>query len=169
MVRCVRFSAQVEQIDAHEDDEEAADEADAVSRPSRTHALEEDEGGKDGGGGEEDVVDGVDDVCREGLQSLVEVVHPGETRWRQHDPVQQRRSGAGSLNHNRTSDSSTKKISRRVGELIVSSEGELDSDAEALQRWRKLSVSACFEDPTWSCRTLIAITLMDPTTEHTER
>lgn len=86
MVRCVRFSAQVEQIDAHEDDEEAADEADAVGRSSRTHALEENEGGEDGGGREKDVVDRVDDVCREGLQSLVEVVHPREKRWRQYSP-----------------------------------------------------------------------------------
>lgn len=46
-----------------------------------------------------------------------------------------------SLNHDRTSDSSTKKISCRVCELVVSSEGELDSDAETLQGEK--SVSLC--------------------------
>lgn len=57
-----RFSGQIEQVDAHEDDEKATDERDGVDPAGGIEALEEDRRCDDGRGCEEDVVDRVDDV-----------------------------------------------------------------------------------------------------------
>ena len=52
------FLREVEEEDAGEDDEEAAEEGDGVDRGGCVEALEEDEGGAEDGGGEGYVVDG---------------------------------------------------------------------------------------------------------------
>jgi hypothetical protein len=74
----IRSSTQVEEIDAHENDQEATHKREGVLRARRSESLEEDEGGDDGGRREKDVVHGVDDVGGEGVEGLVEVVHPAE-------------------------------------------------------------------------------------------
>lgn len=68
------LAREVEQVDAHEDDEEAADERDGVDAASGVEPLEQDGRRNDGSCGEEDVVDGVDDIGREGVKSTVEEV-----------------------------------------------------------------------------------------------
>lgn len=69
------FAAKVEQIDAREDDEEAAEEGDGVDGGCGVEALEEETGCDEGAGGEADVVKGVDNVGCELAQGLVEVIH----------------------------------------------------------------------------------------------
>lgn len=59
---CVGLSRDIEEIDTHEDDQEAANERYCVGGRSCVEALEEDGGGNDGGGGEEDVVNWVDAI-----------------------------------------------------------------------------------------------------------
>lgn len=39
-----------------------------------------------------------------------------------------------SLDHNATSNSQSKEVGRRVGELVVSSEGQLDGDSQSLRK-----------------------------------
>lgn len=68
------LATDVEQINAHEDDEEAADERKGVDRVSSVEPLEEDGARDDGGGREEDVVDRVDDIGGECVEGFVEVV-----------------------------------------------------------------------------------------------
>jgi len=51
---------EVEEVDAREGDEEAADQRDGVDRVGGVEAAEEDEGGAEGGGREGYVVEGVD-------------------------------------------------------------------------------------------------------------
>jgi hypothetical protein len=74
MVRLLGLATDVEQIDAHEDDEEAADERDGVDPASSVEALEQDSTRDDGGGREEDVVDRIDNVGGECVEGFVEVV-----------------------------------------------------------------------------------------------
>ena len=54
------FSRKIEEVDAGEDDEEAAKEGDCVHGIGRVEAAEEDEGGAEGEGRERDVVKRVD-------------------------------------------------------------------------------------------------------------
>lgn len=53
-------TAEVEQVDAGEGDEEPADEGEGVDSLGGVEALEEDEGGAEGGGREGHIVQGVD-------------------------------------------------------------------------------------------------------------
>lgn len=101
----------VEQIHAHEDDDEAAQERHGRRGAVRVEASEEQKRRKDRRGGEHDVVDGVDDVCAELVQGLVEVVH---------------------LHQDAHHDDDGKAVRRRVRELVVAVKGELERDAEAL-------------------------------------
>lgn len=54
------FPREVEEVDAGEDDEEAAEQGDGVNGGGGVEALEEEAGGDEGAGGEGDVVEGVD-------------------------------------------------------------------------------------------------------------
>jgi hypothetical protein len=54
------FAAEVEEVDAGEDDEEAAEEGEGVDGGGGVEAAEEDEGGDEGEGCEGYVVEGVD-------------------------------------------------------------------------------------------------------------
>ena len=54
------FAREVEEVDAGEDDEEAAEQGDGVDGGGGVEALEEEAGGDEGAGGEGDVVEGVD-------------------------------------------------------------------------------------------------------------
>ena len=53
-------AAEVEEVDAREGDEEAADQGENADCLGRVKALEEDEGGAEGRGREGDVVEGID-------------------------------------------------------------------------------------------------------------
>ncbi len=68
MMRHIWFSRYIEQVHAHKDRQETAEEGDGIDSARSVEALEEDGGGDDGGCGEEDVVDWVDPVVsRQGL------------------------------------------------------------------------------------------------------
>jgi len=125
------FAREVEEVDAGEDDEEAAEQGDGVDCVGGVEALEEDEGGAEGAGCEGYVVEGVDTKGRvvlvksgqgkEGIgdahvgakvaQSFVKIVH---------------------LRHDGDDGDDEEDVGARVGELIASAKGELESDAQAL-------------------------------------
>ena len=68
----------VEQVDAHEDDEEAAEERDGVDAAGGVEPLEEDGGGDNSAGGETDIVDRVDaEISGGSRRLLVQTL----TRW----------------------------------------------------------------------------------------
>lgn len=60
----------VEQVDAHEDDKEAAEERDGVDAAGGVEPLEEDGGGDNSAGGETDIVDRVDAEISGGSRRL---------------------------------------------------------------------------------------------------
>lgn len=66
---------EVEHGHAHHNDQEGSQRRDHVHWRHAAPLLEEDDGGGQNHGGEEDVVDGVDQQGVEGVQRLVEVVH----------------------------------------------------------------------------------------------
>lgn len=66
----------VEQVNAHENDDETAQQRDGVDGVGGVEALEQDCRGDNRRGREEDVVDRVDDVGRERVERLVKVVLP---------------------------------------------------------------------------------------------
>lgn len=66
---------EVEHGHAHHDDQEGSQRRDHVHGHHAPPLLEEDDGGGQNHGGEQDVVDGVDQQGVEGVQRLVQVVH----------------------------------------------------------------------------------------------
>lgn len=60
---------------AHHDDHKGSQRGDHVHGRHAAPLLEEDDGGGQNHGGEEDVVDGVDEQGVEGVQRLVQVIH----------------------------------------------------------------------------------------------
>lgn len=68
---------EVEHGHAHHDDQEGAQGRDHLHGGHVPPLLEEDDGGGQDHGGEEHVVDGVDEQGVEGVQGLVQVVHLG--------------------------------------------------------------------------------------------
>lgn len=65
MVRRLGLAGDVEQVHAHEDDEEAAEERHGVNAAGGVEALEEDRGRDDRAGREPDIVDRVDAAVSE--------------------------------------------------------------------------------------------------------
>lgn len=80
-MRCLWLATDVEEVDAHEDDDEAAEQGEGVDCVGCVKALEEDGGGDDCGCCEEDVVNWVDYVCGEGVEGFVEVVLMSAATW----------------------------------------------------------------------------------------
>lgn len=71
---------EVEHGHTHHDDQEGSECGDHVHGRHAPPLLEEDDGGGQNHGGEEHIVDGVDQQGVEGVQRLVQVVHlPGHT------------------------------------------------------------------------------------------
>ena len=65
-MRRLGLSRDVQQVHAHEDDQEPADQREGIGGIGSVEALEEDGRGNDGGGGKEDVVyriDPFDQLC----------------------------------------------------------------------------------------------------------
>lgn len=124
-------AAEVEEVDAREGDEEAADEGEGADHVGGVEAVEEDEGGAEGGRGEGDVVEWVDAGRGWGL-AVVEYlgnrsfdVHVGgELAERLVEVVHLRQDADGRDNH--------KHIGRRVGELVVPAKRQLEGDAKGL-------------------------------------
>ncbi|EJT45341.1 hypothetical protein A1Q1_06104 [Trichosporon asahii var. asahii CBS 2479] len=111
VVRDLGLARNVEQEDAHEDREEATQERDGVNSVGRVEALEKDGRGDNGRGREEDVVDRVDDVGRERVERLVEVVH---------------------LDQDARHDDDAENVRADVRELVVARDRELERDTKAL-------------------------------------
>lgn len=126
------FSGQVEQIDASEDREEAAEERDGIYGVGGIEAAKQDEGGYKGAGREGHVVERVDagrfvstimkkkrlwdaglHVGRKLAESFVEVIH---------------------LAHDADYHDDSEDVGTRTRELVISCKGHLDRDAEALDR-----------------------------------
>lgn len=103
--------ADVEQVDAAEDDEEAGEEGYGVDGVRGVEAAEEDEGCEQGEGREGDVVERVDEGGVKLVEGLVEIVH---------------------LREDADDDDDGKDVGARVCQLIVAGKGELEGDAEAL-------------------------------------
>lgn len=124
-----RLSGDIEEVDSEECDDETAEEGKSVTAVGGIKSLEEDQRGHDRSTREPNIVhrvytalqvssgvaDRVEDVhiCRECIESLVEVVH-----------LNQYTSGGHNAEH----------IGARMGELVVPSEGEFDCNAEAFDR-----------------------------------
>lgn len=121
------MSGQVEKVHAGEDDEEATQQGYRVHSIRGIETLEEDERRAQGRGGKRNVVEGVDTEssvcsdseisdlhrCRELIQRFVEVIHLRQD---------------AEARHNR------KDICRRMGELVIPAEGELQCDSKRFDR-----------------------------------
>jgi hypothetical protein len=161
MVGLLRLPADIEQVNAHENDEEAAEEGDRVDSASGVESLEEDGAGDDGGGREEHVVDRVDDVRGERVQGFIEVVLSVVSAA----TVDHIAMMAHHLEEDAADDDDAEDVCRDVGQLVVACNGQLESHAKTL------SESAfCIESPRLSSRlTLIAMTETLPAKEQMVR
>jgi len=107
----VGLSGDVEEMNAQEDDNEADEERECVGSVGGIESLEKDGGRYYGAGCKTDVVHGIDNISGKQVESFVEVVH---------------------LDHDAYCGDDQEYISAGVGELVATSQGELDSDPEAL-------------------------------------
>lgn len=105
------FAREVEEVDACEDDEEAAEEGNGIYGVGRVEALEKDEGCEEREGRECDVVEWIDNIRRKLAERLIKVVH---------------------LRQNADHHNNHEHISARMRELVITTKRQLNSNAEGL-------------------------------------